>query len=885
MKLAMNKQQLAAKIWAGANSLRGKVSANSYKDYMLGLIFYKYLSEKEENYLKDKLLFEDDELKNLNEEDTKTVENCQKNIGYFIEYKNLFSFWKMPDTEKQKMFPDKDMTFTIATVRTSLSAFNRLIGVDYRKVYNGIFDTLEKGLDTLGTMDSDRTKAVSKLTDLINQIPTDGSQDYDVLGFIYEFLLKNFAANAGKAGEFYTPYEASTVMSEIIAHHLRDRKEISIYDPTSGSGSLLINIGKAVSKHMGKANKVKYFAQELIPETYNLTRMNLIMRDILPNNIIVRNGDTLSDDWPFFEDGSKEHMLKTYNPCFVDGCCSNPPYSQNWVNDDAAIDVRFKDYGVAPKSKADYAFLLHNLYHLKPDGIMTIVMPHGVLFRGGEEGKIRQNLIEKNNIETIIGLPANIFFGTGIPTIIMVLKKDRASSDVLFIDASKGFIKDGNKNRLQAKDVKKIVDTILTRNPSEEEKSYARLVAKDEIVKNEYNLNIPRYVDSSEKPKIWDIYASMFGGIPNSEIDELKAYWCAFPTLRNELFETKDIPYSNIKVEDIGKSIQENADVISFNTNYKNVLISFPNYLKEELVDNCQNVSIPKEETKLAEKLRELLSTTSLVNFYDAYQILDNSWNKITLDLELLQLEGYSALTIVDPNMVSKKNSKTKEIVEVQEGWVGHILPFDLIQEVYYKPSKEKLDSLVVGLADWESQKTTLLDSIDPADKAELLKEDSEDIETKKLNAVIIKIKKELKKGAEYDEGSYEDIIIKINDVNTNISQCKKDIKALNTKLVEDTKAKIEELSQEEALSLLVEKWIKPLVNELNGLSLSVIKNMEEKVIKLHEKYSTTYENVSNEINSSKLELTTMIDELNGNEFDMQGLKEFKKLLGGNKHE
>jgi type I restriction enzyme M protein len=351
------------------------------------------------------------------------------------------------------------------------------------------------------------------------------------------------------------------------------------------------------------------------------------------------------------------------------------------------------------------------------------------------------------------------------------------------------------------------------------------------------------------------------------------------------LFETKDIPYSNIKVEDISKSVQENADVIKFNLNYKNVLIPFPNYLKEELIDNCLNIAIPKEEKKLAEKLREVLSTTSLVNYYDAYQILDNSWNEIALDLELLQLEGFSALTLVDPNIVIKKNNKTKEIVEVQEGWIGHILPFDLIQEVYYKSSKEKLDSLVVDSVGWESQKTALLDSIDPADKADLLKEESEDIETKKLNAVIAKIKKELKKGAEYDEGSYEDIIIKINDLNTKISQCKKEIKTLNTILVKDTKEKIEGLSHDEALSLLVEKWIKPLINELNGLSSGVINEIEEKVIKLQEKYSTTYENVSDEINSSNLEISKMIDELNGNEFDIKGLKEFKKLLGGNKHE
>ena len=272
--------------------------------------------------------------------------------------------------------------------------------------------------------------------ELIVEIPTDGSQNYDVLGFIYEFLLKNFAANAGKAGEFYTPHEASLLMSEIVAEHLKNRSEISIYDPTSGSGSLLINIGQTIAKHMNQRNKIKYFAQELIENTFNLTRMNLLMRDILPSNIIVRNNDTLKDDWPFFDDNDRE---RTYELIQVDAAISNPPYSQAWDSTGADTDPRFSDYGIAPKSKADYAFLLHNLYHLKNDGIMTIVLPHGVLFRGGDEKKIRQRLIDKDNIDTIIGLPSNMFFGTGIPTIIMVLKKERPTNDVLIIDASKCF--------------------------------------------------------------------------------------------------------------------------------------------------------------------------------------------------------------------------------------------------------------------------------------------------------------------------------------------------------------------------------------------------------------------------------------------------------------
>lgn len=215
-------------------------------------------------------------------------------------------------------------------------------------------------------------------------------------------------------------------------------------DPTSGSGSLLINIGKSVAKFMENENNIKYYAQELKQNTYNLTRMNLVMRNILPDNIVTRNADTLEDDWPFFEDSDP---VGTYNLLPVDAVVSNPPYSQNWNSTDKETDPRYADYGLAPKGKADYAFLLHDLYHVKSDGIMTIVLPHGVLFRGGEEGEIRRNLIEKDKIDAIIGLPANIFYGTGIPTIIMVLKQKRSDNDILIIDASKGFVKEGKNNR------------------------------------------------------------------------------------------------------------------------------------------------------------------------------------------------------------------------------------------------------------------------------------------------------------------------------------------------------------------------------------------------------------------------------------------------------
>lgn len=537
----MNKQQLAQKIWASANQMRSKIEASEYKDFILGFIFYKYLSDKEIEFLKDND-YDDELLKTVTEDDPETVKWVQENIGYFISYKDFFSTW---------LGMGKD--FDVSNVRDALSAFSRLISPTHKRVFEKIFNTLETGLSKLGDSSGTQTKAISGLLNLIKDIPMDGKQGYDVLGFIYEYLISKFAENAGKkAGEFYTPHEVSLLMSEIVASHLQDKNEIKIYDPTSGSGSLLINIGKSVSKYMADANNVKYYAQELKGNTYNLTRMNLVMRGIKPDNIVTRNGDTLEEDWPYFDDADP---INSYDPLYVDAVVSNPPYSQAWDPTNKEGDARYARFGLAPKGKADYAFLLHDLYHIKPDGIMTIVLPHGVLFRGGEEGTIRKNLIENNHIDAIIGLPANIFFGTGIPTIIMVLRQKREREDVLIIDASKGYTKEGKNNKLRASDIKRIADTFVKR---ESIPKFSRTVSREEIRANDYNLNIPRYVDSSEAAEHWDVYASMFGGIPAAELDELSAYWAAFPALRGELFAENGTPYAALTVEDI-KSLSKTA--------------------------------------------------------------------------------------------------------------------------------------------------------------------------------------------------------------------------------------------------------------------------------------------------------------------------------------
>ena len=356
----MNKQQLAAKIWESANRMRSKIEANEYKDYILGFIFYKYLSDKEEQLLLARG-YDADSIKEYVNEDAddqySSKSSAQQSLGYFIAWKDLFSTWIHMGAD-----------FSIDNVRTALSSFNRLISESHRRVFEGIFNTLETGLSKLGENTKSQTKAASDLIELINEIPMTGRQDYDVLGFIYEYLIKNFAANAGKkAGEFYTPHEVSMLMSEIIANHLKGRSEIRIYDSCSGSGSLLINIGKTAAKYMPDANRIRYYAQELKANTYNLTRMNLVMRGILPDNIVTRNGDTLEQDWPYFDDSDPSG---TYKPLYVDAVVSNPPYSQRWDPTGKENDERYARYGVAPKSKADYAFLLHDLYHIQPDGIL-----------------------------------------------------------------------------------------------------------------------------------------------------------------------------------------------------------------------------------------------------------------------------------------------------------------------------------------------------------------------------------------------------------------------------------------------------------------------------------------------------------------------------------
>lgn len=912
----MNKNQLASKIWASANKMRAKIEANEYKDFILGFIFYKFLSDKELNFLKSNGV-EGDDLHTIKEDDRETVVYIQNNLGYFIAYEYLFSTWLA-----------QGRNFSIASVRDALSAFERLIQPERKKLFGGIFESLHSGLSKLGASDAEQSKAVRDILMLIKEIPTDGRQNYDVLGFVYEYLISNFAANAGKkAGEFYTPHEVSVLMSDIIAHHLKGQQNICIYDPTSGSGSLLINIGKSVARHISGSNNIKYYAQELKTATFNLTRMNLIMRGINPSNIEVRCGDTLKEDWPYFDESNPQ---KTYAPLYLDAVVSNPPYSQEWDPRDQENDPRYAAFGLAPKGKADFAFLLHDLYHVKPEGIMTIVLPHGVLYRGDSEYQIRKALIENNHIDAIIGLPEKIFFGTGISTIIMVLKraKTRRDDSVLFIDASLGFAKEGKNNKLRASDIRKITDAVTSR---QEMPDFSRLVSREEIRNNDYNLNISRYVDASHRPERYDIYATMFGGMPAHELDNLSPYWKTFPSLRDELFRLNAEGYSHLKSEDLRSTIECNADVQSFGEAYCAAFADFGAFLEDLLIRPMLTLGIVQTEDSTTVELFRRLAPFTLIDPYQAYQFFSEVWAGIASDIEVLQSEGFEAVRVVEPNMVIKK--KDGKEVEVQEGWVGRLLPFELVQSELLAQQVAHIESLGGRLADITTELEGLIEGLSPEEQEKsFLDDDNTKFVSKELNAEVKRIKANVltpeiialqsfptakadkdafisahpeipwqavepaKSGYgkpqvnkliavlvdayDFPEGSYEAILLSAQRLLSEEADKKKELKLSLQKIEQDTIALIEGITDEVATDLLRKKWLVPLLSTLERMPSEVVGTLTQEITKLSKKYATSYAEITTRIHRAEKTLHQLLGDLEGETADRLGLEAFRQTLG-----
>ena len=475
-------RELHTRLWAIANDLRGNMEANEFKNYILGLIFYRYLSEKVENRVKD-LLSEDDISYEEAYEDEEYKEGLQEELieqlGYFVEPKYLFS------TLIKAIEEDK---FDIEMLQGAINDITEsTLGADSQEDFDHLFDDMDLGSTKLGKDVKSRSKLIAKVMANIAEIDfAHEDSEIDVLGDAYEYLISQFAANAGKkAGEFYTPQQVSKILAKIVTVGKERLKEV--YDPTCGSGSLLLRVAK-------EAKVSKFYGQELTSTTYNLARMNMLLHDIDYTNFDIKNDDTL--EYP-------QHMGMRF-----EAIVANPPYSANWSADNKFLDdERFSAYGkLAPKSKADFAFIQHMIHQLADNGTMAVVLPHGVLFRGAAEGVIRKYLIEKENVlDAVIGLPANIFFGTSIPTVILVFKKDRENNDnILFIDASNEFEKGKNQNNLTDEQVEKIVDTFVKREAIDK---YSYVATIEEIKENDYNLNIPRYVDTFEEEEPIDLQA------------------------------------------------------------------------------------------------------------------------------------------------------------------------------------------------------------------------------------------------------------------------------------------------------------------------------------------------------------------------------------------
>ncbi|WP_040286267.1 type I restriction-modification system subunit M [Sporosarcina koreensis] len=481
--------ELNKRLFSAADNLRSKMDASEYKNYLLGLIFYKYLSDR---LLVNVVEIADESLEDYDTADKQTqlyrellqdddvkddlIETLVDTIGFDIEPEYLFNV--LTNQAKQNTFQLNDLT----------KAFNDLSS-KYDQ-FTGLFDDVDLTSKKLGSDAQQRNITITEVIKKLDPIDLLGHGG-DVVGDAYEFLISQFASEAGKkAGEFYTPHEVSVMMARIAAMGQEDKRLFSVYDPTMGSGSLMLNI----RNYINYPDSVKYHGQELNTTTFNLAKMNLILHGVDKEDIRLSNGDTLNKDWP------------TDEPYTFDAVLMNPPYSAKWSSDDTFLDdSRFNRYGrLAPKSKADFAFLLHGLYHLKDSGTMAIVLPHGVLFRGAAEGIIRKKLLEDGNIDAVIGMPSNLFFGTSIPTTVIILKKNRTTRDVLFIDASHEFIKGKNQNKLSGENIDKVVETYRKR---EDVEKYAHVASFEEIKENEFNLNIPRYVDTFEEEEPVDMAA------------------------------------------------------------------------------------------------------------------------------------------------------------------------------------------------------------------------------------------------------------------------------------------------------------------------------------------------------------------------------------------
>lgn len=909
-------EEIKRRLWDGANELRGSMDASRYKDYMLGLMFYKFLSDKTlETFKSTAGLGQITEIKLVEEYANARVEYgdeldkmIQKVLGYYIRPEYLYQTWLKAISLGE---------FEVQKVTDSLNDFERTIATTGDSAdFKGLFSssTLDLTDTALGSNLNERSKNIKALILLFADLNMVALQNGDVLGDAYEYLIGQFAMEAGKkAGEFYTPRQVSEVMAQIAAKTSNIK---SIYDPTVGSGSLLLTVKKHLPEDIQK--NLSYYGQEKNTATYNLTRMNLLLHGVRPEKMEVKNGDTLSHDWP--EDPERPNEGVQF-----DAVVMNPPYSaKNWNRFGLKVsDPRFQVAGVLPPdSKGDFAFLLHGLFHLGQNGTMGIVLPHGILFRGSNEGKIRKKLIDKNYIDTIIGLPNNLFTNTGIPVVILILKKNRQIGDpVLIIDASHSFIKVGKQNVLQEKDIAKIVDTYVERS---EFKGYSRLATREEIIKNDYNMNIPRYVETVAKEIAHDVDGHLLGGIPSKNIDNLK----------NLLSTVKDVVENSLDIVRDGyvqltKPINElTQDILSDDRIVKTsgILESRANvYLQKHYEKLCKvnnTATLRGYMEDMFVEVKSILSEFDIVDVYNGYQIIAEIWkNDLTQDLETVILEGfYDAARTLEPNMVKKGQGDKKR--EEQDGWKGKILPFRFVQQQLFSKELEEISILESQKEVITSRLTEIKDSLSEEDgefdvlnaknddfiegnvKAELNqayesvmsdeillmenyieflngkpnKQSKLDymssnpkinwgsFETNKDGTVgkgkITARIKELKESHVFASSSFEGKLIEVLQLIQHVKQIKEELKKKNVELIKKTTAAYPELTEEQIDKLMYQKWFGTTTAQIVQLIIKPLKDDLNTLEMLKERYEDTLTMIDNDTQNLENSFKALMSEL-----------------------
>ena len=846
-------EEIKRRLWDGANELRGSMDASRYKDYMLGLMFYKFLSDKTLETFKVTSGLGNMAETELVEEYTKAKAEYGEQLDKMIQ--NVLGYYVLPEYLYQTWLKDINSgDFGVEKVTDSLNNFERTIAVsgdsdDFKGLFSS--STLDLTDTALGSDLNERSKNIKALILLFADLNMAALQKGDVLGDAYEYLIGQFAMESGKkAGEFYTPRQVSEVMAQIVA---KTSDINSIYDPTVGSGSLLLTVKKHLDEDVQK--NLSYYGQEKNTATYNLTRMNLLLHGVRPEKMTIKNGDTLSRDWP--EDPERPNEGVQFEAVVM-----NPPYSaKNWNKAGLKVsDPRFEVVGVLPPdSKGDFAFLLHGLFHLGQNGTMAIVLPHGVLFRGAAEGEIRKRLLEKNYIDTIIGLPNSLFTNTGIPVVVIILKKNRKLGEpVLIIDASHSFIKVGKQNVLQEKDIAKIVDTYVERR---KEEGYSHLATREEILKNQYNMNISRYIEAIDEEIPQDVDAHLLGGIPQKNIDDLKILQSTVSdVLGQSLKEIRDGYVELLKpVEEVSNDILSDPRIVKkskeIQSKVKVYIEKYWGILRN--VDNASNLTQLMDEMLV--EIKEVLSEFKYIDVYNGYQIVAEIWkNALIHDTEIIALSDfYTAGRTREPNMVTKGTGNKKR--EEQDGWVGSIVPNELIAKRLYSAELEEIKSKKTRIQEIENELSDLVEAtkVEDSDEAQALGETLNEVgEAFESKAVKVELKKATRGTVEYN------LLKKVENLFADKSALSKAVKADEKALKEAVQERILTLTNEEIDNLMHEKWFGNTVNAMVGLVEIPLKTELSTLQLLHSRYSDTLSAIDEESRGLESAFEALMSEL-----------------------